>query len=143
MWEGQHYTTDATAVSLLLRIYSDTTFTELLTHLSDFGKDELHAPDLSLATQTVLTTELELLVKTLLLVRTTDRSKGLAVCNQLQELVTVPLTHSLIQLTLNPSLNTHNTHSHTHSVTQHNNTYSWCEMRRGAYLTSLDKILNY
>lgn len=119
MWEGQHYTTDATAVSLLLRIHSDTTFTELLTHLSDFGKDELHAPDLSLATQTVLTTELELLVKTLLLVRTTDRSKGLAVCNQLQELVTVPLTHSFNLLSTHPSTHTTRTHTHTQS---HNTT---------------------
>mmetsp|Transcript_13476 Transcript_13476/g.22116 ORF Transcript_13476/g.22116 Transcript_13476/m.22116 type:complete len:200 (-) Transcript_13476:28-627(-) len=47
--------------------------------LSDFGKDKLHTPDLSLATKTVFTTELKLLVKTFLLVRTADRSKGLAV----------------------------------------------------------------
>lgn len=47
--------------------------------LSDLGKNKLHSPDLSLAAKTVLTTELKLLVKTLLLVRTTDRSEGLAV----------------------------------------------------------------
>ena len=53
--------------------------TEISTYLSDFGQNELHSPDLSLATKSIFTAKLELLVKTLLLVRTTDRSEGLAV----------------------------------------------------------------
>jgi hypothetical protein len=45
-----------------------------LQYLSDFGKHELHSPDLSLAAQTVLTAEFQLLVESLLLERTSDRS---------------------------------------------------------------------
>ena len=47
--------------------------------LSHFGKHELHAPDLTLAAETIFTTELELLVQTLLLIRTTHGTASLAV----------------------------------------------------------------
>ncbi len=40
----------------------------------------MHSPDLSLAAQAVLTAQLELLVQTLLLKRTSDGSVRLAVC---------------------------------------------------------------
>ena len=48
-------------------------------YLSDLGEHVLHSPDLALAAKTVLTAELELLVESLLLKGTSDRSVGLAV----------------------------------------------------------------
>jgi hypothetical protein len=50
------------------------------TDLTDFRKHVLHTPDLSLTAETVLTAELELLVKTLLLERSSDGTIGLAIC---------------------------------------------------------------
>jgi hypothetical protein len=48
------------------------------TDLSDFGEHELDSPDLTLAAKTIFTAKLELLVKTLLLERTSDGSVCLA-----------------------------------------------------------------
>ena len=46
------------------------------THLADLGKHQLHSPNLTLAAETVLSANAELLVQTLTLVRTTRRIEG-------------------------------------------------------------------
>jgi hypothetical protein len=46
--------------------------------LSDLGQKVLHAPDFTLTTETIFTAELELLVKTFLLERSSDRTVSLA-----------------------------------------------------------------
>jgi hypothetical protein len=48
------------------------------TYLSDLGQQILHTPDLSLTSQAILAAKFKLLVKTLLLKRTSDGSIGLA-----------------------------------------------------------------
>ena len=46
------------------------------THLADLGKHQLHSPNLTLAAETVLSANAELLVQTLTLVRATRRVEG-------------------------------------------------------------------
>jgi hypothetical protein len=48
-------------------------------YLSDFREDKLNTPNLTLAAETIFAAKLELLIKTLLLERTTNSSVSLSV----------------------------------------------------------------
>lgn len=87
--------TGAIKVLKICRVLKRTTNEDASTYLSDFGEHELHTPDFSLAAKSVLAAKSELLIETLLLVRTSDRTEGLSRYKQTR----IKQTNNTIEIT--------------------------------------------